>query len=101
MISRSIALFSFTTLGLAVATPAQAMTGHDAAVACEARGTPKCLVDYGSKGDLIILTDDGYVISCPTPSGQCTITTRPPKGKPKPAHPKLLNPGLIPHVLAH
>ena len=100
MIFRSVTLLGLAALGLAIATPAQAMTGHDAAVACEARA-PKCNVEYAGDGSILVTTDDGYIVSCPTPSGLCSITTRPDQKKPKPKHPKLLNPAMIPKVLAH
>jgi hypothetical protein len=36
-----------------------------------------CVYDVGAHGDILILTDSGHIISCPSLSGECEVTSRP------------------------
>ena len=80
-----IALTAVSTLAAVLsifASDAYAMTGHEAAVACERRGPPGCMVSYHPDGSIDITTGDGHYVYCLTPRSQCVLGWRKSLGKP-------------------
>ena len=59
-------------LPLLSAGPALAMTGIDAARACNARPNCKLILD-NSGGDVIVIVVDGTTIVCDTPRSECQV----------------------------
>lgn len=70
--SRAIISAVSTLAFLALVPAAHAMTGIDAARACEPN--PKCNATYGDDGVIILIGDK--IIVCPTPKGECTISRK-------------------------